>query len=209
MIASVSELLPEEKRRLHEIELQLGEVERNSGTVRASDVTLGLNEMSMRLDELEKLVQNEPIKRREDFRRRILHLRSTYQHIKSALDNWVKRNNQYDFSAQKRALFGSADIEGGKISEAEIAENASLQSSARMMNDYIAIGQETLGNLLSQKERIKGVQRRVFDILNYLGLSNSIMRVVERRDIVDKWIVYIGMMLVTFLLFFAYYYMRR
>jgi golgi SNAP receptor complex member 2 len=208
MIASVSELLPEEKRRLHELELQLGEVERNSLTVRASDVSLGLNEMSMRLDELDKLVQNEPIKRREDCRRRILHLRNTHQHIKASLDNWVRRNNQYDLGAQKRALFGNADIEGGKVTDAEIAENASLQSSARMMNDYIAIGQETLSNLISQKDRIKNVQRKVFDILNYLGLSNSIMRVVERRDIVDKWIVYIGMVLIIALLIFVYMYLR-
>ena len=95
------------------------------------------------------------------------------------------------------------------MSDAEIAENSSLNNSSRMMNDYLAVGKETLGNLLSQRERIKSVQRKVLDILNYLGLSNTIIKVVERRDSVDKWIVYAGMILITALLFVVYFYFRR
>ncbi len=37
-------------------------------------------------------------------------------------------------------------------------------------------------------------------MLNYLGLSNSIMKAVTDRDVVDKYIVFGGMFVVTLIL---------
>lgn len=209
MFPALSELLPEEKRRLHELELQFNEVERGASYSHINDVSLGLSEMCMRFDQLDKLVQSEPKDRREDCKRRITHLRNSHQHIKISLESWIKRNSQYNFDAQKKDLFGGADLEGGTMRESVIAENSSLGHSSRMMSDYLATGQETLSNLLSQRERLKSVQRKVFDILNYLGLSNTIIKNVERRDSVDKWIVYAGMFFILLLIFLVYFYMRK
>ena len=209
MVPTFSELLPEEKRRLHELEQQFHEVGRGTSFSQINDIFLGLSEMCRRFEQLDKLVLSEPKDRREDCKRRISHLRNSHEHIKSSLESWVERNSQFNFEMQKRDLFGNADLEGGTMSDAEIAENSSLNNSSRMMNDYLAVGKETLGNLLSQRERIKSVQRKVLDILNYLGLSNTIIKVVERRDSVDKWIVYAGMILITALLFVVYFYFRR
>jgi len=36
-------------------------------------------------------------------------------------------------------------------------------------------------------------QRKALDILNTVGLSNSVLKLVERRHRVDKWIAYAGM----------------
>ena len=207
---SLSELLPEDKRRLHELELQYVELERGNHNISPSDVALGLREMGTRLDELDKLVQGEPSHRREDCRRRLQHLRNSHQHIKSSLDAWMRRRNQNNIEVQRRELFGNADIEGGVApSEQQMAENASLLKSNQMINEYIATGQETLANLIGQKERLKSIQRKVFDILNYLGISNSIMKSVERRESVDKWIVYGGMLLVLLLIVFIYFYWMK
>ena len=77
-----------------------------------------------------------------------------------------------------------------------------------MINNQLAIGQETLSNLVSQKERLKGVQKTTLDMLNYLGVSNSLMRSVERRDFVDKWIVYVGMVLVLLLVIYLLFWRK-
>jgi hypothetical protein len=42
--------------------------------------------------------------------------------------------------------------------------------------------------------------------MNYLGLSTTIMNVVERREVVDKYIVYGGMVGITTLLFLIWWY---
>ena len=93
--------------------------------------------------------------------------------------------------------------------ELELAENGSLTRSSRMINDYLTIGRDTLDDLISQRERLKGIQRKAFDMMNYLGLSNSIMKNVESRDFVDKWIVYIGMIFLLAVLIFIYFYWRK
>jgi golgi SNAP receptor complex member 2 len=204
----ISELLPEEKRKLHELEQQLIEFERGNTTIQASDIDMGLNEMIYRLNELDKLVLKEPKTRRDDFRRRAQHLRTTYSHIRSSLDNLVRRKDRTRYDSNKRDLFAGAnhDIEGGDL-EAEIAESSSLARSGKMLNEYIAIGQETLSSLGSQRERLKGIQRKAFDILSSLGVANTLMKMVERRDSVDMWIVYGGMVLILFLLGFVWFYL--
>jgi Golgi SNAP receptor complex protein 2 len=209
MIASLSEILPEEKRRLHELDLQFNEVEKGSTQIHINDVALGLTEMSNRFDQLDRLVQAESKERREDCKRRISHLRNSHQHIKISVENFIRRSRLYDFNTQKKNLFGNADLEGGgTMSDAEVAENTSLNNSSRIMNDYLATGKETLDNLLSQRERLKSVKRKLFDILNYLGLSNTIIRVVEKRDYVDKLIVYGGMIVIILILILVYCYLR-
>jgi len=214
----ISEMLPEEKRRLYELEQQLVELERGSGRVQVSDVSLGLTEMSQRLDELDRLAVKEPKAKVQDYQRRVQHLRTAHGHIRSSLDSLVRRrdrennnSNNSSYLNQRRELFGEAGERGGDGGvggdvDLELAESASLSRSSRLMGDYLATGQETLSELTSQRERLKGVQRKVFDIMNYLGLSNSIMRSVERREIVDKWIVYAGMLVTLVLLFCVWWF---
>lgn len=204
----IAELLPEEKRKLHDLEQQLIELERGNTVISASDIYMGLNEMAYRLDELDKLVQKESKARRDDFRRRVQHLRTTYTHIRGSLDNLVRRKDRSNFDANKRDLFAEANhnIEAGDI-EAEIAEGSSLQRSSKMMNEYLAVGQDTLSDLLSQKERLKGIQRKAFDILNSLGIANALMKAVEGRDSVDKWIVYGGMLFIVVLIVLIWMYL--
>ena len=201
----LSELLPEDKRRLHELELQLVEIEKGNPHIHISDVQLGLTEMNSRLDELEKIATRESKSHRDDYMRRVLHLRTSYNHIKTSLDTFLKRKNISPYDASRRELFG--DIEGGgAVSDADVAEHGSLSQSERMIREYIAVGQSTLGELISQRDRLKGVQRKVLDIMNYLGLSSSIMKAVEGREATDRIIVFAGMAIIVILLLLIWYF---
>ena len=82
----ISEIFPEDKRRLHELEEQLTALEQNQPGVNIFDLSMGLDEMSNRLIELETLVNNEPKARRDDYRRKVTHLKQTYTHIKQSFD---------------------------------------------------------------------------------------------------------------------------
>lgn len=207
---SISELLPEEKRKLHELEQQLIELERGNATIRASDVYMGLNEMTVRLDYLDTLVQKEPKTKRDDFRRRVQLLRMTFSHIRGSLDNLVRRKDRSNFDSNKRDLMAEANrnIETGDI-EAEMMENKSLNQTSKMLNEYIAMGQETMSSLSSQKERLKDIQRKAFDILNSLGIANTLMKIVERRDGTDKWIVYGGMVFILVIIVLVWVYLVK
>lgn len=40
---------------------------------------------------------------------------------------------------------------------------------------------------------VQSAHRKLLDTLNSVGLSDSLLRVIERRQTLDKWIVYGGM----------------
>jgi golgi SNAP receptor complex member 2 len=229
---TLNELLPEEKRRLHELEKQIMDLERyesetngglggapGSGNGRygnstgiakpqLSDIRLSVTEMARRLDELDKLVEKESKTRRSDMKRRVQHLRSAYENLVSSLENYDKRRYQKDYSLQKHELFGKYSNGDPEIDDLEMAESSSLIKSQTMLNDYLNTGRETLGELLSQRERLKSVQTKVLDILSLLGISNSIMRAVEKRDTFDKYLVFGGMAITLIILFLVIFYLR-
>jgi golgi SNAP receptor complex member 2 len=39
----------------------------------------------------------------------------------------------------------------------------------------------------------QAAQRRALDVINSIGLSDSLLRVIDRRQRMDRWIVYGGM----------------
>ena len=83
-----------------------------------------------------------------------------------------------------------------------MAESGSLDRSNAMVKSYIEQGQETLQELMEQRDRMKGVKKKVLDIANYLGLSNAIMKAVGDREKVDAIITYGAMaFLLTLFLF--------
>lgn len=41
--------------------------------------------------------------------------------------------------------------------------------------------------------RLQAAQRRALDVINSIGLSDSLLRVIDRRQRMDRWIVYGGM----------------
>jgi len=102
----ISELLPEDRRRLNELELQLLEIEKGNSNIRISDVSLGLQEMSNRLDDLDRLASRESKTRRDDMKRRVQHLRVSFNHIKAHLESIFQKRLELDFEAQKNELLG-------------------------------------------------------------------------------------------------------
>jgi Golgi SNAP receptor complex protein 2 len=82
-------------------------------------------------------------------------------------------------------------------------ESDSMNRSSRMVDELQAVGANTLSSLVSQRGTLKGAHRRLLDVANVLGLSNSVMRVIERRDWADKWLVYGGILLTILLLWFC------
>ena len=154
----ISEIFPEEKRRLSELEAQLSLLEsppQSSSSLQPSDLYTGLTEMEFRLQELDKLVDNESKARRSDYRRRIQHLRSLHLHIKQTLDRIVKRKYPKYEQSRREQLFLGADLEAGVYNKTSVDTSQSLDRSFSMVNDYIDMGQHTLSELINQKERLK------------------------------------------------------
>jgi Golgi SNAP receptor complex protein 2 len=69
-----------------------------------------------------------------------------------------------------------------------------LQNANRGIDDMLQSGVGILENLRDQRVTVKGAHRRLYDIANTLGLSNTTMRLIERRAYQDKFILIGGML---------------
>jgi Golgi SNAP receptor complex protein 2 len=225
----VSELLPEDARRLHELEMKLELLDLSpsapsgsgssgampsyggsgASTVSlAADIHIGLQEMERRLKDLDALSKKESKTQRDVARRRLVHMRTSFDHVTATFNTLLRKKGISKADFQKKALFGS--YYGGDASleslDLEMAENSSLNRSAQMLDGYLASGRSALEELVGQRERLKNAQRKVYDIMNLLGISNTIMKNVENREAVDRLIVFAGMFLISILLLLIYMY---
>ncbi|KAK8957308.1 Membrin-11 [Platanthera zijinensis] len=82
-----------------------------------------------------------------------------------------------------------------RIFDEETQAMQSARNSHVMLEEAYATGVAVLSKYAEQRDRLKRVQRKALDVLNTVGLSNSVLRLIERRHRVDKWIAYAGMIM--------------
>lgn len=69
-----------------------------------------------------------------------------------------------------------------------------FQNANRGVDDLLQSGAGILESLRDQRGTLKGAHRRLYDVANTLGLSNTTMRLIERRAYQDKFILFGGML---------------
>ncbi|KAL9341927.1 hypothetical protein Peur_065252 [Populus x canadensis] len=108
--------------------------------------------------------------------------------------------------AQERAeLLGRANGDSAhvlRIFDEEAQAMQSVHNSKRMLADSISTGAAILSKYSEQRERLKRAQRKALDVLNTVGLSNAVLRLIERRNRFDRWIKYFGMLITLVILYF-------
>lgn len=153
------------------------------------------------LERLEILASKEPPNRRQNAKLRVDQLKYDVQHLRTALQNFQHR--RYTREAQEREreelmsrTFTTNDADTSIPIDETLQLNSSLHSAHRNMDGIIANGGSILDGLRDQRGTLKGTHKKMLDVANMLGLSNTVMRLIERRATQDKFIM-IGGMLAT------------
>ena len=154
------------------------------------------------------------------------HAQQRCQGLKEDMQKLKDRQDARNREAQEReALFHRArgsrgkekiDPESGEPSTAdqirmeEYDRNAklSVMRSSRSLEETFAVGAAVLASMSDQRDRIKHAQRKALDVLHSVGLSDSLLRLIERKQTMDKLIVYGGMGVLLFLVLLLWYWMR-
>jgi len=66
--------------------------------------------------------------------------------------------------------------------------------------------QSALQEVISQGDKLKGVRRKVLDVINNIGISQSVLSSVSRRERIDRLLVFGGMILITLLLLMVWWF---
>ena len=193
-MTSIAELFPKCRKLAYDSRQQLAQVQ--NGILQASELFLSLDELSRQLELMNQLVMRERPTQREMWKRKIQELRLETDGIRRKGEHYdrmvntnvrqQKERNELLTRRKQRKEFSST----GERDMSNLADEAkSWNQSQYMVNDLIANGEASLNNLVEQRHRMTGISRFLGNIDDKLGISNATMKIIERRDITDAYLV--------------------
>ncbi|KAL0055429.1 hypothetical protein WJX82_000376 [Trebouxia sp. C0006] len=119
--------------------------------------------------------------------------------LRVALDKHTGRQNRKQVEEQQRQELlhrssGATDYAAQR--DADSQGMSYVNNSKRTLEEAFQTGTAVLTNMSGQRERLKAAKTKALDVINSLGLSDSLLRVIERRQKMDKWTTYGGMVVV-------------
>ncbi|ESW18271.1 hypothetical protein PHAVU_006G027100 [Phaseolus vulgaris] len=169
-----------------------------------------IQSLCVEMDRLWRSVAAKP--QRDLWKRKVEQIAEEAESLRASLDKYNLRNQKRMREANERAeLLGRANGDSAhvlRIFDEEAQALHSVRTSARELENANAIGEAILSSIHGQRERLKSAHRKALDILNTVGISNSVLRLIERRNRVDQWIKYAGMLL-TVIFLFAFVFWRH
>jgi len=214
-MTSIVELFPKCRKLAYDARQRLAQAQQTGSSSlddAISELYLVLQELNHQLDQMEELCLRESPAQRQVWQRKIAELRQESQSLQqqgamTTSSNSSNSNNAYQ--SQRDELMLRRRKRNPNANEGDLqnltGEAESLQSSNTMVLDLLATGEASYENLQQQRARLRGVTRVVFDIGSALGLSQSTMRIIERRDITDAYLVAAGMVVTLIVLYFTWF----
>ena len=153
---------------------------------------------------LDLLAGKEPAARRQAARQRVEQLKYDMQHLSAALQSLVNRaelrarqesNRQQLLNTQFTTNEASNSSETAILMERALSHQDSLTRSNQYMTDMLDQGASILENLREQRGVMKSAQKKMLDVFNTLGMSNTVIRLIERRAEGDRYILIGGILL--------------
>jgi len=119
--------------------------------------------------------------------------------IRRALDRYGTREQRRAAEREDREELLARGEAGrrakqGMDEEAQVA--GSIGRSKRALEEIYETGTHILGSMAASRERLKSAQRKVLDVINSVGMGETLLRLIERRQRMDIWMTYGGMVVV-------------
>ncbi|KAF8313141.1 hypothetical protein DL93DRAFT_2081547 [Clavulina sp. PMI_390] len=86
-------------------------------------------------------------------------------------------------------------------------EHSSLQETESQLDIFLQQGQDILGNLVDQRNILKGTHKRVLDAAHTIGLSRDVIGWIERRSREDTIIFVVGAIFTFFCFWLIWHYL--
>ena len=119
---------------------------------------------------------------------------------------YMKEEEERERDALLSRHFEPNDSSTSIMIDAALQQNQRLTDSHRGMDELLSSGSNILSNLKEQRITLKGAQKKILDIANTLGLSNTVMRLIEKRANQDKLILFGGMIITCIIMFLVWRY---
>ncbi|XP_067667855.1 Golgi SNAP receptor complex member 2-like [Haliotis asinina] len=199
---------------LHEVQGDLGKMERcpaDSVHVIENEIQAKIDHVISYSERLTLLVNKEPPTRRANAKLRVDQLKYDCQHLQAALrqlqhKRYVREEEEREREALLTTSF-TANDDTSIFIDASVQHHSRLQNAHRGLDDAIGSSSSILQNLRDQRGTLKGVHKKILDITNHLGLTNTVMRIIERRTAQDKIIFFVGVIVTCIIMYLVWKYL--
>lgn len=176
-------------------------------------IATNVNTLSRLTQNLMVLINQLSHPKREIWDIKIKQLVEDEQNIRRSMESFFlkehKRHEEEQRKVERERLLGSSysnDVIRENTRETLHKDILSLSNSNRVAHELKEMAIGIVEKLREQNWTLKRAKRRLLDISNTLGLSHSIMRLIERRQFGDQIIVYSGMIFILVLFVSLVYY---
>ena len=174
-------------------------------------ISASLGSLERSIKDMQDLISREmDAERRQDGKQRVQKLKDDHQNLRVGLDRWRQREQQQQQQRDRDALLATptsamrdAPATIMTMEDHVVRQDTSIQRSIHQVDEYLRMGQESLGRLREQGMSLKTAQRRMLDVANTLGLSQTTIRWIERRTTEDKYVFWGGVALTLTVMYFA------
>ncbi|CAL1293742.1 unnamed protein product [Larinioides sclopetarius] len=171
-----------------------------------------LDAVSDNCSKLDILVNKEIPGRRVAARVQVDQLKYDCRHYQTSLQNAIHRRMLREQEMREREellnkKFSTNEENTTIMIDHSLQHNTSLQNANRGMDDLLGSGDSILTNLREQRMSLKGAHKKILDIANTLGLSNTVMRLIEKRTYQDKYVLFGGMFVTCVIMFLVVKYL--
>ena len=180
--------------------------DQKNGVIIESEIETKLKHLDTNCDKLEIIVNKSGPHERPQLKLRLDQFRYDSRHLLSSLRNLHHKRIQREREEREREelltrRFTTNSETNIAIGDYYVDENSKLKSFHSNIDDMISSGTNILSSLRDQRGLLKGAHKRLVDIGNSLGLSNTVMRLIEKRGQTDKYILFGGMFIFCVLMF--------
>ena len=123
------------------------------------------------------------------------------------LFRYQRDQEELDREALLTRRFERNDADTSVMIDAALQHNTKLGDANREMDNLLGSGSSILTNLKEQRMTLKGAHKKILDIANTLGMSNTVMRFIERRTSQDRYILFAGMIVTCIIMFLVWKYL--
>jgi len=217
---SIDSLYHATNKRLSEAQDILASIGANKVGHNNEDLSQKHREISARVEHiisncerLDVLVQKEPPAKRQNWKIRVDQLKYDVRHLQSSFQaSQAKLYERERWERERQELMHTkfttnAEMANGTASDTSILidraleHNNALQNSNRGVDDLLNQGHAMLESLRDQRTLMKNIRKKVLDISSFLGMSNTVMRLIDRRSETDKYVLFGGMILTCFIMY--------
>ncbi|KAI8338283.1 hypothetical protein BC941DRAFT_396149 [Chlamydoabsidia padenii] len=183
-------------------------------------ISASISSLSRSIDDYDNLAKREmvavkketAITRVSKFRQELQDMRTRFESTKKIQENLRLEQNRDSLLARrpnKGHYTEAPEHPYQPMTRSAFAqrEQAFGDHTDSQLDDFITQAQNLLENLADQHGVLKKAQRKLLDTANTLGLSQNVIRYIERRTTQDKWIFFGGLVVTVFILWAIVHYL--